>query len=105
MAQRYPLIASIWERHWERVTPALAYPMEVRRVLYTTNAIESLHMQIRKAIKTRGHFPNDEAAAKLIFLALRNIGKKWHDKPAKEWRAALPHLKILFGTRLPELIK
>lgn len=103
MGQRYTLIAPIWERHWERVVPALAYPLEVRRVLYTTNAIESLHMQIRKSIKTRGHFPNDEAATKLIFLSLRNIQKKWKSKPAKEWRAAFPHLRILFGSRLPDL--
>jgi transposase-like protein len=103
LGARYPTIAALWERHWERVAPALAYPLEIRRVLYTTNAIESLHMQIRKVIKTRGHFPHDEAASKLIYLALGNIEKKWKAKPAKEWRAALPHLKLLFGSRLPDL--
>lgn len=103
LGQRHAPITALWERHWERVAPALAYPLEIRRVLYTTNAIESLHMQIRKVIKTRGHFPHDDAAGKLIYLALRNIEKKWKAKPAKEWRASLPHLKVLFGARLPEL--
>lgn len=102
LGQRHAPITAIWERHWERITPALAYPLAVRRVLYTTNAIESLNMQIRKVIKTRGHFPTDEAASKLLFLALRNIEKKWRARPAPEWRAALPHLKLLFGSRLPE---
>lgn len=102
LGQKYPLIIALWERHWERVAPALAYPMQIRRVLYTTNAIESLHMQIRKIIKTRGHFPNDDAASKLIYLALRNIGKKWKHHPDKHWRAALPHLHVLFGDRLSD---
>jgi transposase-like protein len=103
LGARHAPIAALWERHWERVAPALAYPLEIRRVLYTTNAIESLHMQLRKVLKTRGHFPTDDAAGKLIFLALQNIEKKWKAKPAVEWRAALPHLKILFGSRLPDL--
>ena len=104
LGQRYPQVAPIWERHWERIVPALAYPLAVRRVLYTTNAIESLHSQLRKPLKARGHFPNDEAAAKLLYLALRNIQQKWHAKPAKEWRAALPHLQVLFGARVPEAL-
>jgi putative transposase len=102
LGQRHAPILALWERHWDRVAPALAYPMPIRRVLYTTNAIESLHMQIRKIIKTRGHFPTDDAASKLLYLALRNIAKKWHDKPDKFWRAAFPHLKVLFGDRLRE---
>lgn len=101
--ERYPTIVPLWERHWERVAPALAYPLEIRRVLYTTNAIESLHMQLRKVLKTRGHFPHDDAASKLIYLALGNIEKKWKAKPAREWRAALPHLQLLFGSRFPYL--
>jgi putative transposase len=100
LGQKHGPIVALWERHWERVAPALAYPMPIRRVLYTTNAIESLHMQIRKIIKTRGHFPTDDAARKLLYLALRNIGKKWKAKPDKYWRAAFPHLKVLFGERL-----
>ena len=98
---RYPLIAPIWERAWAYVTPAFAYPPAVRRILSTTNAIESLHMQLRKIIKTRGHFPTDEAALKLLYLAIRNIQLRW--APAPEWRGALPHFVILFGDRfVPE---
>lgn len=95
--QRYPTIAPIWERAWGYVTPAFAYPPEVRRILTTTNAIESLHMQLRKILKTRGHFPTDEAALKLLSLALRNIQLRWGAAP--QWNAALPHFAILFGDR------
>lgn len=96
---RYPTIAPAWHRHWEFISPALQYPVAVRRLLSTTNAIESLHMQLRKIIKTRGHFPTDEAAAKLLYLALRNIMAKW-SRASPEWNVALPHLAILFGDRL-----
>ena len=99
--QRYPLIAPIWERAWAYVTPAFAYPPAIRRILSTTNMIESLHMQLRKIIKTRGHFPTDEAALKLLYLALRNIQRRW--LPSPHWRAALPHFEVLFGDRfVPE---
>lgn len=74
--QRYAPIAASWRRNWERVIPFFAYPPDVRRVLYTTNAIESLNMQLRKITKNRGHFPSDEAATKLLYLALRNISKR-----------------------------
>ena len=76
-----------------------AFPPEIRRLLYTTNAIESLHRCLRKIIKTRGHFPNDEAAAKLLYLVLRNIEKGWKAAP-KEWLPALNQFDILFGDRL-----
>lgn len=72
---------------------------EVRRLLYTTNAIENLHRGLRKAVKTRGHFPNDQAAAKLLYLAVRNIERKWKAAPI-QWRRALNQLDILFGDRL-----
>lgn len=99
--QRYPTIAPLWRRQWEYVTPAFAYPPAIRRILTTTNAIESLHSQLRKIIKTRGHFPTDEAAAKLLYLALRNIKKRWHPAPA--WQAAITHFAILFPDRfIPE---
>lgn len=71
--QKYPAIAQSWRRNWEAVIPFFAFPMEVRKILYTTNAIESLHSQVRKSIRNKGHFPSDEAATKLIWLALRNI--------------------------------
>ena len=99
--QRYPTIAPLWHRHWDYVTPAFAYPPEIRRILTTTNAIESLHSQLRKIIKTRGHFPSDEAATKLLYLALRNIKKRWH--PAPTWVAAMTHFAVLFPDRfVPE---
>ncbi len=71
--QKYPAIAQSWRRNWEQVIPSFAYPDEVRRITYTTNAIESLHSQARKSLRGRGHFPSDEAATKLIWLVLRNV--------------------------------
>ena len=99
--QRYPTIAPLWRRQWEYVIPAFAYPPAVRRMLSTTNAIESLHSQLRKIIKTRGHFPTDEAATKLLYLALRNIHKRWNPAPA--WHMTLSHFAVLFSDRfVPE---
>ena len=95
---RYAPIVTLWRRHWAYIRPVFAYPPAIRRLLYTTNAIESLHMQLRKIIKTRGHFPSDEAATKLLYLALRNIIAKWQ-RPSNEWLATLPHLGVLFGER------
>lgn len=98
-SHRFPQIAPLWRRHWERIAPALAYPLEVRRLVYSTNAIESLHMQLRRALKIRGHFPNDEAAAKLLYLALRNAAVKLG--APKTWRMAMEHISLLFGNRVP----
>ena len=74
---KYPTIAALWQRNWERVIPFFAFPAEIRKVIYTTNAVESLNMSLRKAIKTRGAFPSEEAALKVMYLALRNVIKKW----------------------------
>lgn len=99
--RRYPQIAPIWERAWPSVVPAFAYPPAIRRILSTTNAIENVHRQLRKIIKTRGHFPTDEAALKLLYLALRHMQTRW--TTAREWTAALPHFAVLFGDRfVPE---
>ena len=98
LGTRYPTIAPIWHRHWDYVRPVFAYPPAIRRLLYTTNAIESLHMQLRKITKTRGHFPNDEAAAKLLYLAIRNITAKW-ERTRHHWIEALTHFAQLFGNR------
>lgn len=99
--QRYPTIAPLWHRQWEFITPAFAYPPEIRRILTTTNAIESLHSQLRKIIKSRGHFPSDDAATKLLYLALRNIRKRWNAAPA--WVNAMTHFAVLFPDRfIPE---
>jgi putative transposase len=96
--QKYPTIAPMWTRAWPYLVPLFQYPHSVRRLLSTTNAVESVHMQLRKIIKTRGHFPTDDAALKLLYLALRNLTKKWRTV-SPEWRSALPHLVILFGDR------
>jgi transposase-like protein len=96
--QKYPPIATAWRRQWTQVIPFFAHPVEIRRVLYTTNAIESLHMQLRKALKTRGHFPNDEAATKLIYLVLRNIVTRWRAAP-RDWKLAMTQFAILYPDR------
>jgi len=96
--KRFPPIAAMWRKHWDHVRPVFQYPPEIRRMLYTTNAIESLHMQLRKIIKTRGHFPNDEAVGKLLYLALRNIVVKWKHA-STVWTAAMTHFAVLFGER------
>jgi transposase-like protein len=96
--QRFPTVAASWRRAWDRVIPFFAFPPPVRRVIYTTNAIESLHSQLRKIIKTRGHFPSDEAATKLLWLALRNITADW-TRAAKEWREAMNQFAILYDER------
>jgi putative transposase len=98
--QRYPMIAQAWRRDWEHITPFLALPDELRRVVYTTNTIEAMHRQIRKAIKTRGHFPDEQAATKLIYLAIERAETKW--RSARSWTPALTALKIHFGDRLPD---
>jgi transposase-like protein len=101
--KKYPMIAQSWRRNWEQVIPFFAYPSEIRKMIYTTNAIESLHMQLRKVLKNRGHFPSDEAATKLIYLALRNITKKWKNPPVT-WRSAANQFAIQFGSRfMPQL--
>ena len=96
--QKYPIIVASWQRAWEEVIPFYSYPPEIRKLLYTTNAIESFHMQLRKVLKNRGHFPNDEAAARLIYLALRNIVAKWK-APSPGWIAASNQFAILYPER------
>jgi putative transposase len=98
--QRFPVITQAWLDAWEHVTPFLAFPPEVRRVIYTTNAIEALNRQLRKAIKTKGHFPNEDAARKLIYLAVTNAVPAW--TRTRNWTVALLAFKIHFGDRLPD---
>jgi transposase-like protein len=100
--QRYPTVTAAWRRAWDRVIPFFAFPPEVRRVVYTTNAIESVHSRLRKIIKTRGHFPSDDAASKLIWLALRNITADW-SRAAKEWKLAMNQFAILYEERFTQL--
>ena len=96
--QRFPTVASSWRRAWSNVIPFFAFPTEIRRVIYTTNAIESVNAQLRKIIKTRGHFPSDEAASKLIWLALRNITTAW-DRGVYTWKPAMNQFAILYQER------
>jgi len=98
--QRFPVITQAWLNAWEYVTPFLAFPPEVRRVIYTTNAIEALNRQLRKAIKTKGHFPNEDAARKLIYLAVTNAVPAW--TRTRNWTVALLAFKIHFGDRVPD---
>src|SRR5262245_20902554 len=97
---RFPVITQAWLNAWEYVIPFLAFPDELRRVVYTTNAIEALNRQLRKAIKTKGHFPNEDAAKKLIYLAIVNAVPAWIR--TRNWTTALLAFKIHFGDRLPE---
>jgi putative transposase len=97
---RYSAVATAWRSNWEVVRPFFAFPVEIRRLIYTTNAIESLNFQLRKVIKAKGHFPNDEAATKLLYLALRNVEKKWC-RPPPYWKSVLNQLTIHFEGRLP----
>lgn len=98
LGAKYPPIVALWRRHWEQVIPFLAYPQEIRKLIYTTNALESVHMRLRKIAKSRGHFPSDEAATKLLYLVIRNMTKKW-GKPVA-WHAALTQFAILFADRI-----
>lgn len=98
LATRYPAIAPSWRRAWNEVIPFLDYPPEVRRLIYTTNAIEALNSKIRRAVRTRGHFPSDEAAAKLIYLALNATLVQWK-RSVREWHMVKSQLAIMFEER------
>lgn len=97
----YPLIAKSWRANWQRVIPFFAYPSEIRKVIYTTNAIESLNMSLRKIIKSKGAFPHDEAVFKIFWLALRSISQKW-TMPIKDWKGALNRFAIMFEERFEQ---
>jgi len=98
----HPTIAKSWRSNWERIIPMLSYPPEIRKAIYTTNAIESLNMSLRKVTKNRGSFPNDEAMTKLLYLAMKNISKKW-TLPIRDWKSAMNQFTILFEGRMPVL--
>jgi putative transposase len=99
--QRFPTVAPAWRRAWAHVIPFFAFPPAVRKVIYTTNAIESIHARLRKIIKTRGHFPSDDAASKLIWLALRNITADW-GRAAPDWKIAMNQFAILYADRFTQ---
>ena len=97
---RFPMISKSWRANWARVVPFFAHPPEIRKIIYTTNVIESLNMTMRKVTKTRSSFPNDEALLKLLYLALRNVTKKWTLK-VYQWNAAINRFAILYEDRMP----
>ena len=97
----YPTIVKSWRSNWPRITPFFDYPPEIRRIIYTTNAIESVNMTLRKVTKNRGSFPSDDALVKLFYLALTNIAKKW-TMPLRDWKAALTRFTIQFEERMPK---
>ena len=99
-SEQYPAIAPGWERNWERLTPLFGYPPAIRKVVYTTNAIESLNYSLRRVIKGRGAFPHDDAVRKLLYLGLRSVSQRW-TRPIHNWKAALNQFIILFGDRVP----
>ncbi len=96
--RKYPVIAQSWRRHWAEVIPFYAFPADVRRIIYTTNAIEALNAKLRRAVRARGHFPTDEAVLKLLFLVLNLTAKEWK-MPQREWTAAKAQFAILFEDR------
>jgi putative transposase len=96
--EKYAAIGTAWRRAWQEVIPFFAFPREVRRILYTTNAIEALNSKLRRAVRARGHFPNDEAALKLLFLVLNRAEKDWK-MPPREWTAAKAQMAVIFGER------
>jgi putative transposase len=97
-SRKYPAIAQSWRRNWEHVIPFFAFPVAVRRIIYTTNAIESLNAKLRRAVRTRGHFPTDEAAIKLLYLVLRQVAQTWK-MPPREWCEAKTQFAIMFDDR------
>jgi transposase-like protein len=98
---KFPTVVAAWRRAWDRVIPFFAFPPSIRRVIYTTNSIESINARLRKIIKTRGHFPSDDAASKLIWLALRNITADW-GRAAKDWKEAMNQFAILYEDRFTQ---
>jgi putative transposase len=96
--RKYPAIVQSWRRAWGEVVPFYAFPSDVRRILYTTNAIEALNSKLRRAVRARGHFPNDDAAMKLLFLVLNRSEKEWK-MPPREWALAKAQFAVLFGDR------
>jgi putative transposase len=96
--RKYPVIAQSWRRNWAEVIPFYAFPDQVRRIIYTTNAIEAVNAKLRRAVRARGHFPTDDAALKLLFLVLNRVAKEWR-MPAREWTAAKAQFAILFEDR------
>jgi putative transposase len=98
---KYPTIAKSWRSNWSKIIPFLDYPKEIRKVIYTTNIVESLNRTLRKAVKNRGHFPSEDSVMKVLYLAIKGVAKKW-TMPIKDWKLALNQFAIRFAGRFPE---
>jgi transposase-like protein len=98
--KQYPTISKSWMNHWQRIIPSFAFPAEIRQAIYTTNAIESVNMTLRKVLKNHRAFPTDEAALKVVYLAIQNISKKW-TMPIKDWKPAFNRFAIAYDDRFP----
>ena len=101
--EKYPTISQSWQRHWPNLITLFDYPDDIRKVIYTTNAIESLNSVIRKAIKNRKVFPHDQAALKVVYLAIHAAAKNW-SMPIRNWKGALNRFMIEFPERMPEIL-
>lgn len=98
---KYPAIVRAWRTHWEKIIPFMSFPMEIRKVIYTTNIIESLNNTLRKAVRNRGHFPTEEALMKVLYLSIRQVSKKW-TLPIRDWKQALNRFAIMYPDRFPD---
>ena len=98
---KYAAIVKSWRQNWEKIVPFLDFPMEIRKVIYTTNMVESLNATLRKAVRNRGHFSTEDSLMKVLFLAIRGVSKKWN-MPIRDWKLALNRFAIMFPERFPE---
>ena len=98
---KYPAIVKSWRNNWEKITPFLQFPKEIRKVIYTTNIVESLNNTLRKSVRNRGHFSTEDSIMKVLYLAIRGVSKKWN-MPIRDWKQALNHFSIMFSERFPE---
>jgi putative transposase len=102
--KKYSLSIRTWRQNWAHASTFFKYPDEIRKIIYTTNAVEAVHRQFRKVTKQRSIFPNDDALKKMLFLAYRDISKKWTVMPVQNWTVALSHLSIIFEERLQDVL-
>ena len=98
---KYPAIVRSWRNNWEKIIPFLQFPKQIRKVIYTTNIVESLNNTLRKSVRNRGHFSTEDAIMKVLYLAIRGVSKKWN-MPIRDWKQALNHFAIMFAERFPE---
>jgi len=98
---KYPIIVRSWQNNWEKIIPFMQFPIEIRKVIYTTNIVESLNNTLRKSVRNRGHFPTEEALLKVLYLSINGVSKKW-TMPIRDWGLALNRFSIMFSDRFPD---